>query len=263
LRKKAQDDNPHVRAAAARALGDLGRKEAVPDLVILLRDPEGYVRSAAAQSLGKLGDRSAIQPLIGVLVGEQVPGQEGSGTGLIIGTTDQLPELARLKIVEEKIGAIRALGDLQAAEAVDPIIKYGLKSDDAGIRAEAAFGLGKIRDPRAIDPLREVVDPYYATTVPMQELEEGRMIATGPVPETMREIREKEARVRSSVAWALGQLRDQRAIPTLVKAANDVNSQVRDAAVEALAKISEYQEQQAQAQPPPQSTPTPAPAPQP
>jgi HEAT repeat protein len=58
---------------------------------------------------------------------------------------------------------------------------------------------------------------------------------------------EKESRVRASVAWALGQLGDPSALDTLKRALNDENSLVRDAAAEALAKISEKQERAAAA----------------
>ena len=47
---------------------------------------------------------------------------------------------------------------------------------------------------------------------------------------------------RASVAWALGQIGDANAKEILTRAANDENSLVRDAAGEALAKITEKQE---------------------
>ncbi|MGQ9840030.1 MAG: NYN domain-containing protein [Anaerolineae bacterium] len=53
-----------VRAAAALALGQLGRPVAVPDLCRrLLEDGNSMVREAAAQALGQLGRRSAVLAL--------------------------------------------------------------------------------------------------------------------------------------------------------------------------------------------------------
>lgn len=53
-----------VRAAAALALGQLGRGEAVPELCrLLLGDGNSMVREAAAQALGQLGQRAAVQAL--------------------------------------------------------------------------------------------------------------------------------------------------------------------------------------------------------
>jgi len=44
------------------------------------------------------------------------------------------------------------------------------------------------------------------------------------------------------VAWALGQIGDANAKEILMRAVNDENSLVRDAAAEALAKVTEKQE---------------------
>ena len=71
------------------------------------------------------------------------------------------------------------------------------------------------------------------------------MINPGSVPDPVRQMRERESRVRTAVVWALGQLHAAEATPILKQAADDVNSMVRDAANEALAKIQENQERNA------------------
>lgn len=241
LREKVSDPNPHVRAASARAIGDLGDKEAVPQLIGLLRDPNGFVRGAAAEALGKIGDRSAVTPLLSVLAGEQTVSDAQLDQSLVIGTdATLLPEVLRQKRIEEKIQVVQALGALRSPEAVDPIVEHGLKAEDAGLRAVSAVELGRIGDPRAVNPLEDAVRGYYAAAAPTTEFEEG-MIA-GTVPESVRQMKEREARVRASVAWALGELGDPVTVETLTKAANDENSLVRDAAIEALAKINDRQE---------------------
>jgi HEAT repeat protein len=241
LKQKLGDTDPHVRAQAARTLGDLGDRSAVSNLIAELRDENGYVRGAAAEALGKLGDKSAVPSLVNVLAG--VRPQKGIGPkpeGLIIGTgANLLPEMAKLKQVEEKVKAVQALGEIGDSEAADPIIQYGLKSEDAGLRAESAYALGKMRVERAVEPLKSVVAPYYETA----PLDTENVIASETsVPDSVRLMKEKEARVRASVAWALGQIADPTSVQTLNRAANDVNSLVRDAAIEALAKINEHQE---------------------
>ncbi len=244
LRGKIADANPHVRAASARAIGDLGDKESVPLLIGLLRDPNGFVRGAAAEALGKIGDQSAVTPVLTVLSGDQAVAEAPLDQSLVIGTeATVLPEVLRQKRAEEKMQVVQALGALRSPAAVDPIVEHGLKAEDAGVRAVSAIELGRIGDPRAINPLEDVVRSYYAAAAPTAEFEEG-MIA-GTVPETVRQMKEREARVRASVAWALGELSDPVTIETLNKAANDENSLVRDAAIEALAKIGERQERQA------------------
>jgi HEAT repeat protein len=241
LETKCNDTEPNVRAESARALGNVGDRRAVPKLVELLRDQNGFVRSATAEALGQLGDRSATLALIQVLTGEKkqpVPGSEQEG--IVIGTkSDTLPDIARMKQVEEKIVATKALGDIGDPAAVDSLIEHGLKSDAPELQAEAAVSLGKIGGEKAVKPLQQTVDPYYKS---LPEDSQGYTISDTKVDETVRLRNEKESRVRASVAWALGQLGDPSAQETLKRALNDENSLVRDAAAEALAKISEKQE---------------------
>ena len=241
LDAKCNDTDANVRAESARTLGILGERKALPKLVELLRDSNGFVRAAAAEALGKLGDRSATSALIEVLTGDQkqtAPASEQDG--LVIGTQPgPLPEIARMKMVEEKIIAAKALGDIRDPASVDSLIERGLKAEDAGLRAESAVSLGKIGEPRAIEPLQAAVRPYYQTALTDAE---GVTIATGIIDEEVRLMKEKESRVRASVVWALGQIGDASAKGILMRAMNDENSLVRDAAAEALARISEKEE---------------------
>lgn len=241
LEAKCSDADANVRAESARALGNLGDRKALPKLVELLRDSNGFVRGAAAEALGHLGDRSATTALIQVLTGEKRQPNAGSEQeGLVIGTqASALPEIAKVKLVEEKIIAAKALGDIHDPAAVDSLIERGLKAEDPGLRAESAVSLGKIGEPRAVKPLEAAVRPYYESA---PEESQGVTISTGPIDERVRLLKEKESRVRASVAWALGQLADPSAQEILKRALNDDNSLVRDAAAEALAKISEKQE---------------------
>jgi HEAT repeat protein len=241
LETKCSDADSNVRAESARALGNLGDRKALPKLVELLRDPDGFVRGAAAEALGELGDRTATTALIQVLTGEKRPALPGSEQdGLVIGTDPGLlPEIARMKQVEEKIIAAKALGDIRDPAAVGPLIERGLKAEDPGLRAESAVSLGKIGQQRAVKPLEAAVRPYYEAA---PEDTQGVTISSGPIDEKVRLLKEKESRVRASVAWALGQIADTSDQDTLKRALNDENSLVRDAAAEALAKISEKEE---------------------
>jgi HEAT repeat protein len=244
LEAKCSDADSNVRARSARALGNLGDRKALPKLVELLRDPDGFVRGAAAEALGQLGDRTATTALIQVLTGEKQPTPPGAEQdGLVIGMQPGLlPEIAKLKLVEEKIIAAKALGDIRDPAAVDPLIERGLQAEDPGLRAESAVSLGKIGQQRAVKPLEAAVRPYYESA-PVDT--QGVTISSGPIDEKMRLLKEKESRVRASVAWALGQIADPSAQETLKRALNDENSLVRDAAAEALAKISDKQERAA------------------
>lgn len=60
-----------VRKNAARFLGDLQDRIAVPTLIRALEDPDTDVRQQVIRSLGLLGDPSAINPLFEVSAKEQ------------------------------------------------------------------------------------------------------------------------------------------------------------------------------------------------
>jgi phycocyanobilin lyase alpha subunit len=122
-----------LRRNAARALGKLGDRRAVPGLIRCLECSDFYVREAAAQSLEMLGDPAAVPPLMqliagGVAAAERVPG--------------------RPHLQEPCEAVMEALGTLKATEAI-PLIQpflehptkrvqyaatramYQLKGDDA------------------------------------------------------------------------------------------------------------------------------------
>lgn len=107
---------------AARALGKLGDKQALPALIQCLECEDYYVREAAAQSLEMLGDRDAIGALIkllngGVAAAVRVPGKS--------------------HLVQPYDSVIEALGTLQAEEAL-PVIQPFLQHSVERVQYAAA-----------------------------------------------------------------------------------------------------------------------------
>jgi len=247
LLRALEDHNPHVRAEAALALGAAtDRSAVVPNLIRTLRDPFGFVRAAAAESLGRLGDRQAVPYLVGLLTDQNL-GLTNAAGGLVIGTeSGKLFENVESNVLEMKVKVVEALGEIRDVEAGDAVISHGLSSSDPSLRAASAVTLGKMRYRPAVAPLTNTVSPYYAVA-PTLSPSENVIAVPGTVPDTVRIMRENEAKVRSAVAWALGQIGDPAARSLLEKALNDQNSLVRDAAAEALARIAENEERQAAA----------------
>lgn len=101
-----------LRRNAARALGKLDDRRAVPELVQCLESSDFYVRKAAAQSLGMLGDVTCIPALIKLLEGgveaaQMVPGR---------------PHLAQP--VEAVLEALEALEATEAVPLIEPFIQH-------------------------------------------------------------------------------------------------------------------------------------------
>ncbi len=126
-----RSSNGHVRADAARVLGELKDPQSVKLLTCALQDPESQVRWAVLVSLGKLRVSRAVAPLIEAL-------SDPSSSAF------QRQEAA---------GALGESGDLRA---IEPLVKV-LKDSDAFVRMIAADALGKFKDPRAIEPLKELL----------------------------------------------------------------------------------------------------------
>lgn len=113
--------------ASMRTALDWIGEPAVEPLIEVLKDENAVVRAEAASVLGMIGDPRAVEPLINTL-GD---------------------EYARLH-------AAVSLGKI-GESAVASLI--GVVSDeDAIVRALTAHALGEIGDPRAVDPLRQLLD---------------------------------------------------------------------------------------------------------
>ena len=91
--------------------------------------------------------------------------------------------------------AVRALGELNDPNAVEPLIQ-ALKYEDRMVRASAAMALGYLGDSRALEPLIQTLKD-----------DEDRL-------------------VRTSAAEALGKLNDTRAVEPLIQALDDKANQV-------------------------------------
>jgi HEAT repeat protein len=139
----------------------------------------------------------------------------------------------------------------------------GLKSEDAGVRREAARALGKLGDKAAVDALVErIADDFWGRTkghareLPNETPYED--VATGPnqgskyaaldalqklAPERMTEALQRALKSRQPrvVEWAVRNLADQKANGTIVQAVADQlahkEARVRREAVRALGKL--------------------------
>lgn len=104
-----------LRRNAARALGKIGDRRAVPSLLKCLECSDYYVREAAAQSLGMLANPTCIPVLMQLLSGGveaavQVPGQ---------------PHLAQP--YEATIEALGLLGAKEAVPLIQPFLEHSVE----------------------------------------------------------------------------------------------------------------------------------------
>jgi HEAT repeat protein len=121
-----RDENEEVRNFSAVMLGDIASREAVGPLIEALRDSDANVSHAAAEALGKIGDRSALLPLLELCSGNfwlQYP-------------------------------AVVAMGEMRDNRAVPRLLQL---LDDEMLKEPVIEALGKIGDPRALYYLAEIL----------------------------------------------------------------------------------------------------------
>lgn len=207
------DPEPVVRAAAGRALGRLGVREAVPDLVAALSDTSADVRVVAAAALWRLPDPSATAPLLEHVKDQDKAVREWSALALgVIGDKRAVAEMVRLLGDPERsvrLAAVRSLGRIGDPDGLEPVTKY-LKS-------------GK-RD-------AEERDEGIAAIVSMK----GERV---PALLSLLEGAESDADQQVRVIIALGKVGTSKELPVLRKKATGGGAaEVRDAANKAIAEI--------------------------
>jgi HEAT repeat protein len=153
-----------IRADAAAALGALGAREAVPTLVSLLEDHFPFVRGEAAKALGRLESPEAIPGLRRLLARKETPpfeeAEEGSGAA--------------------KVQAVRALARLGAREAAPDLVEL-LKSGYEDLRIAAFEAIGRLRLKEAVPAILAIVSNpglYGENGIPMRPEGSGRVPGT-------------------------------------------------------------------------------------
>jgi HEAT repeat protein len=201
-----------VRAAAGRALGRLGVREAVPELVAALGDTSADVRVVAAAALWRLPDPSATAPLLERVKDGDKAVREWSALALgVIGDKRAVPEMVRLLGDPERnvrLAAVRSLGRIGDPEGLEPVTKY-LRTGkrDAEERDEGVAAIVSMKGEGRVPSLLSLLDG------------------------------ESDADQQVRVVAALGKIATSQVLPVLRKKATSGPPEVREAANRAIAEI--------------------------
>ena len=144
--------------------------------------------------------------------------------------------LGHQKDVSVRKAAVIALGEIQDARVVEPLIA-ALKDSDKDVRGQAAIWLGGIKDARAVEPLITALkdsdkDVRGHVVVALGEIEDAR--AVEPLIATLND---SDRKVRKLAAIWLGKIKDTRAVEPLIAALKDSDKDVRRQAAIALGEI--------------------------
>jgi len=161
------DARTAVRVAAAQALGQLGARKALPQLITtLVTDDDSDARKAAAYALGVIGDDGATRALVWTL-----------------NNKDEAPAVRGM--------AAESLANVGAKSAV-PTLLAALNDPSAEVRFWSAFALGELGGPESLPGLqrvaaRDMADVPGWGTVSQEASEaieriQGKVVASAGVP---------------------------------------------------------------------------------
>lgn len=164
LREMIRNDTDwRVRASAGRAIGRLGTRDAVPDLVRALRDPVVDVRVVAAAAIWRLPDPAAVPALIELLADADGSARQWAALalGVIRDSRATAPLIALLGDSEKsvRLDVIRSLGRIRDASALQPLEAF-VRDDDHDLdeRIEAVSSLAALQGPEKVDALVRLLE---------------------------------------------------------------------------------------------------------
>ncbi len=237
-----KDLNADVRQAAASALGNIKDLRAVNPLIAALKDANASVRQQAAWALGKIKDARAAGPLITALgdADSYLRQLAALALGDIKDPLAVEPLIAALNDADHGVRdhAASSLGKIRDPRAVVPLIAAfkdtnGNTGVDVGVRESAAAALvtigtvrslavsclGKIKDPRAIEPLiADLTDAGPDLGFRAGAASALEMIGAPAVDRLIAALKDADTDVRDLAASALGNIKDPRAIEPLIRA---------------------------------------------
>ena len=247
-----QDADPNVQESAACILAKIGDHQVLESLISALLNSNWIVRSQAARALGRIGDPKAVDTLI-LLLQDKVPAvrDEASAAITTLGEPSIPPLLEALSHKEWKVRlrATEALALLKPQAAVEPLLVLMEHDPDTAVRQDAIRALGEIGDARAVEPLLKALDQTSLKPLAISAL--GKIGHAQAVPQLMAMVNglvtahyegrmaaceddryQEELPGVEAAVKALAEIGDPRAIPTLREALK--STLIRVEAAEAL-----------------------------
>jgi HEAT repeat protein len=227
---------------AAEALGNIGGSVACEALIRALSSPDWVLRQAAAAALGKIRDQRSLEPLINAL----------NDKNWFV-RLKAAQSLSKLRFAKAKKSLAKALTDpsssvrRQAANSLDEL-DWIPDSDTerafyyiATLCFPEVVRLGEPAVKPLIQILRTDLEEPIEKMIMSALVEIAREIVEPAISPLIEALKDPIGRVRSSIAVILEQV-GKPAVPFLMKAKEDDNPNVREAALKALAGIHDLEQ---------------------
>jgi HEAT repeat protein len=269
--KKLNSRIPNYRLYAAASLGTLKDPRAVEPLIVALNDEKLSVRQAAAVALGKIKDVRAAEPLLAALKDPHGVLQNDAAHAFL-----ELGEIKDPHAIESLMGALKYHDGNVRQKAVESLVSIGtpavqslivaIKDSDAIVRGNAAWALGRIKDPRGVEVLiaalkdtdanvkkdatgalvsigtpavAPLITALKDTDETMRANAAGVLVSIGApaVAQLLVALEDTDFNVRSYSAAALGEIKDPSAVEPLIATLKDSDVFVRATSARALGQI--------------------------
>ncbi|RPJ28980.1 MAG: HEAT repeat domain-containing protein [Chloroflexi bacterium] len=241
-----------VRSRAALALGKIGDIKAIQPLLQALKDQEDEVRIAACLALGVFKDPSTFDDITNVLLDDpKIEVRQAAAQGL--GNTQHpaaLPYLMealhdsywwyeREYAASDLLSAIEKMG----VAAVEPLIE-ALRDKEGTVRKFAAILLGRLGDPRAIEPLSMTLYDMHHE-VGKASAESLASFGAPAVDVLIGALHHPEMWIRLHAIQALSRIKDVRVTPILLEMLNDPERGVKKQVIQSLGDLKDPRAQPA------------------
>jgi HEAT repeat protein len=227
-----------VRAAAADALGRMGKPAARPLIDIALASPDKDVRTNATLALTQIGD-VAVPELIDVIKGGS-PSQK-------VGAAGAVGRLHSPRAIDALVGALAAKEKEVRLACRDALVVLGepsvepligaLTNADAFTRQHAAEALGELGNAAAAEPLLPAMEDDNRLVRLAATYAVGKVGQPSATPLLVAKLADRDREIREAAAVSLGQIGDPAAVQPLVAALNDPVDKVRTQAAMALGRL--------------------------
>jgi len=237
---EANEANKYI----ARALGDIGTKDAVKPLVqMLMKTRDNYVRIEAMAALAKLKDPSAVDALSEVATDEKLEtliNKKAIMALTEINDPKALPVYLKMSFAERKGVSFypeSSFGVFMLGDAAKDRLLSLIKGEDKeimewakgreilipAIYAKSAQMECDLQDKRAVEPLMKLLkfeddNPMYRLAVRMNAADAlGRMRSKEAAPAIAAMLTEEEANTRGAYMRSLVQIGDKSILPKMVE----------------------------------------------
>lgn len=190
-----KDERGDVRGAAAQALGEMGAKSAIPQLMDMISDKEPAVILAAAHSLITLGDNRGYNAFYAVLTGETK-----TGTSL----TDQQKKTLKDPKKMAGLGLQVGMGFVPFGGLAMGGFKMLNRDDTSPVLAAAALTLAKDPDPKSGQALADAATQQGKWLVRAASFDAiARRGDPSLLPTAIQGLQDKQSEVQYSAAGAV------------------------------------------------------------